>query len=160
MCWQCDNPNGTTEQYLDELRASIRIHGWVVQSVDDDRLPFAYTIGLHDHGLPELLVTGLPQENAARLLNDVAVAAVGGRAFEPGAHIAVGDGPLLEIVEVDHPDAHLNFAVALGGRDIRALQLVWSDDRGRWPWAAGWGPGQLRQPVLGIRAHKVGRRTQ
>ena len=32
---------------------------------------------------------------------------------------------------------------------------VWSDDRGRWPWAAGWGPGQLRQPVLGVRAQKT-----
>jgi hypothetical protein len=155
MCWQCDNPNGTTEEYLDELRASIRMHGWVVQGVDDDRLPFAYTIGLHHRGLPELLVTGLSQEDAARVLNDVAVAAVGGRVFEPGAHIAVGDGPLLEIVEVDHPDAHLNFAVALGGPDVRALQLVWADDRGRWPWAAGWGPGQRRQPVLGIRSRRA-----
>jgi hypothetical protein len=150
MCWQCDNPNGTTEEYLDELRASIRMHGWVVQGVE----------GLHARGLPELLVTGLSQESAARVLNDVAVAAVGGRVFEPGAHIAVGDGPLLEIVEVDHPDAHLNFAVALGGPDIRALQLVWADDRGRWPWAAGWGPGQRRQPVLGIRSQKAARRTQ
>jgi hypothetical protein len=160
MCWQCDNPNGTTEEYLDELRASIQLHGWVVQGVEDDRLPFAYTIGLHDRGLPELLVTGLPQEDAARVLNDVAVAAVGGRVFKPGAHIAVGDGPLLEVVEVEHPDAHLNFAMALGGPNIRALQLVWADDRGRWPWAAGWGPGQLRQPVLGIRAQKAARRTQ
>ncbi|MBW8711109.1 MAG: DUF4262 domain-containing protein, partial [Mycobacterium sp.] len=72
MCWQCDNTNGTTEEYLDELRATIRIHGWAVQSVEDDRLPFAYTIGLHDRGLPELLVTGLSPQPAARLLNDVA----------------------------------------------------------------------------------------
>jgi len=55
MCWQCDNPNGTTEEYLDELRASVRLHSWVVQGVEDDRLPFAYTIGLHDRALPELL---------------------------------------------------------------------------------------------------------
>jgi hypothetical protein len=154
MCWQCDNPNGTTEEYLDELRATIRIHGWVVQGVEDDRLPYAYTIGLHNRGLPELVVTGLPPERAAHVLNDVAAAACGGRVFRPGAHVAVGDGPLLEIVEVDHPDAHLNFAVALGGPEIRALQLVWADDRGRWPWAAGWGPGQRRQPVLGVRVRR------
>ena len=73
----------------------------------------------------------------------------------PGAHIAVGAGPLLEIVEVEHPDAHMNFAVALGGPDIRALQLVWADDRGRWPWAANWGHGRRRQPVLGVRAQKA-----
>jgi Domain of unknown function (DUF4262) len=56
---------------------------------------------------------------------------------------------------VDHPDAHMNFAVALGGPDIRALQLVWADERGRWPWAAGWGQARRRQPVLGIRAQKA-----
>jgi hypothetical protein len=68
MCWQCDNPNGTTEEYLDELRETIRINGWAVQGVEDDRRPFAYTIGLHDRGLPELLVTGLSPERAARVL--------------------------------------------------------------------------------------------
>ena len=59
MCWQCDNPNGTTEEYLGELRETIRVNGWAVQGVEDDRRPLAYTIGLHDRGLPELLVTGL-----------------------------------------------------------------------------------------------------
>ncbi len=155
MCWQCGNPNGTTEEYLDELRETIRINGWAVQGVEDDRRPFAYTIGLHDRGLPELLVTGLSPERAARVLNDVAGATVGGRVLDPGAHIAVGAGPLLEIVVVEHPDAHMNFAVALGGPDVRALQLVWADDRGRWPWAANWGHGRRRQPVLGVRAQKA-----
>jgi hypothetical protein len=155
MCWQCDNPSGTTEEYLDELRATIRLHGWAVQGVEDDRRPYAYTIGLHDRGLPELLVTGLSPEPAARLLNDVAAAAVSGRVLKPGARIAEGAGPLLEIVGVEHPDAHMTFAVVLGGRDVRALQLVWADERGRWPWAAGWGHGRRRQPVLGVRAQNA-----
>src|SRR6476661_6742042 len=103
MCWQCDNPNGTTEEYLGELRETIRINGWAVQGVEDDRRPYTYTIGLHDRGLPELLVTGLSPQRAARVLNDVAGAAVGGR----------------------------------------------------WPWAAGWGHGRRRQPVLGVRAQKA-----
>ena len=37
MCWQCDNPNGTIEEYFDELRAAIRTQGWVVQYVESDR---------------------------------------------------------------------------------------------------------------------------
>jgi hypothetical protein len=155
MCWQCDNPDGTTEEYLEELRATIALHGWAVQAVEDDRMPYAYTVGLHAHGLPELLITGLSDHRAAEVLNDVARAAVHGRVLIPGAHMAVGDGPLLEIVEVDHPDAHMTFAVVLGGPDVRALQLVWADERGRWPWAAGWGQGRRRQPVLGIRGRKA-----
>jgi hypothetical protein len=159
MCWECDNPNGTEEEYLDELRETIRLHRWAVQSVEDDRLPYAYTIGLHDRGLPELLVTGLLPEPAARVLNGAAAAAVTGRALTPGAHIAVGGGPLVEIVEVDHPDAHMYFALALGGPDVRALQLVWADDRGRWPWASGWGNGRRRQPVLGIRSRRAAQKA-
>jgi hypothetical protein len=33
--------------------------------------------------------------------------------------------------------------------------LVWADERGRWPWAAGWGHGRRRQPVLGVRAQNA-----
>ncbi|MGO8941805.1 MAG: DUF4262 domain-containing protein [Mycobacterium sp.] len=53
MCWQCDNPHGTTDEYLDSLRDTIADHGWVVQFVESEQRPFAYTIGLHEKGLPE-----------------------------------------------------------------------------------------------------------
>ena len=33
MCWNCDHPNATIDEYLDELRAAIRKHVWVVQYV-------------------------------------------------------------------------------------------------------------------------------
>ena len=151
MCWQCDNPNGTIEEYFDELRATIRTQGWVVQYVESDRTPYAYTIGLHDWGLPELLVTGVSPQRATRLLNKLARDTLRGTTLEPGQQISVPTGPLVEIVKVNHPDAHLNFAVAFGGPDVRAMQLVWADGRGRWPWAPGFCDGRARQPVLGYR---------
>ncbi len=53
MCWQCDNPSATTEDYLNVLRATIRRdHGWAVQYVESDNRPFAYTVGLHSRGCP------------------------------------------------------------------------------------------------------------
>ena len=76
----------------------------------------------------------------------------GGNPFTPGQQISVPTGPLIEIVEVQHPDAHMDWAVAFGGPELRALQLVWADDRGCWPWAVGFGDGRRRQPVLGLRA--------
>lgn len=155
MCWQCDHPDSTIEEYFDELRETIRRHGWAVQYIEDDRRPFAYTIGLHDRGLPELLITGQLPPRSVSVLNAVANAAVNGSVFLPGEHMALGDEVLIEFVEVDHPDAHLKFAVALGGPEVRALQLVWADERGRWPWAAGWGHGRRRQPVLGVRAQNA-----
>jgi hypothetical protein len=99
MCWKCDNPNGTNDDYLDELR----------QMMDD------------------------------------------GTFLTPAMHIDYQDRFLIEVVEVEHPDVHLKFAVGICGPDVRALQLVWADDRGRWPWDAGWGHGRRRQPVLGVR---------
>ncbi|GAS91983.1 uncharacterized protein RMCB_6079 [Mycolicibacterium brisbanense] len=71
MCWQCDNPNGTIEEYLDGLCATIDDHGWAVQSVQSDKRPFCYTVGLHRHGLSELIITGMAAHAAARLLNSI-----------------------------------------------------------------------------------------
>jgi hypothetical protein len=58
MCWQCDNPSDAEED-IDGLRANVCAHGWAIKYVEDKRRPYAYTIGLHELGLPELLVTGV-----------------------------------------------------------------------------------------------------
>jgi hypothetical protein len=150
-----DQPNTTTDDYLDELRRTMQEHGWAVQYVESDRIPFAYTVGLHDCGLPELLMTGVSRQRAIRLLNVVAKDMMGGRTLTPGQKIAVTSGPLVELVEVANPDAHMTWAVAFGGQGVRALQLVWADGRGRWPWAAAFSDGRGRQPVLGVRAQKA-----
>ena len=67
MCWMYDHPEASAQDYLDVLRTKMRKNGWAVQYVESDRIPFAYTIGLHDWGLPELLVTGVSPPRASRL---------------------------------------------------------------------------------------------
>jgi hypothetical protein len=155
MCWKCDHPNATVNDYLDELRKTMLESGWAVQYVEGGRAPFAYTVGLHDCGLPELLITGVSAQRATRLLNTVAGNTLAGRTLTPGQKIAVQSGPLVEVVEVTNPDVHLKWAVAFGGPKVRALQLVWADGRGRWPWAAAFSDGRGRQPVLGVRAQNA-----
>lgn len=153
MCWQCDNPQATTEDYLRTLVAIIDEHRWAVQFVESDERPFAYTVGLHDLGLPELLITGLAPQTSLRLLNSIAhYLADDGMRLRPGEHIDYQNQFMLEVVEVEHPDVHLKFACALFGEAVRALQLVWTDDRHRWPWDRGWSHERARQPVLGMRA--------
>jgi hypothetical protein len=154
MCWLCDHPDATQEDYFDVLRAKVLQHGWVVQYVESVRTPFAYTIGLHDLGVPELLVTGVSTQRARRLLNGVAWHVLCDGPPAPGEQLPVPGGPLVEFVEVDHPDAHMGWAVAFGG-PLRALQVVWADGRGRWPWAAAFCDGRTRQPVLGVRAQNA-----
>jgi len=145
------SPEATHDDYCDLLQRKIRKKGWTVQYVESDRRPYAYTIGLHDWDVPELLMTGVSPQRALRLLDIVARRLVGGDVFAPGQQTSLPDGPLIEIVEVDHPDAHMGWAVAVGGPEIRALQLVWADGRGRWPWSAEFADGRAMQPVLGCR---------
>lgn len=157
MCWQCDNPQATVDDYLDVVRGIIRDRGWAVQFVEGEQRPFAYTIGLHLRDRPELLITGLPPQASARLLNSIASRILqGGIVLKPGMRIDGPDGLLLEVVEVEHPDVHLRCALAIFDEPLRALQLVWTDDRRRWPWDRGWARGRRRQPVFGRRCTMAG----
>jgi hypothetical protein len=151
MCWLCDHPEATREDYHDVLRRTVREHGWAVQYVEDDRIPFAYTVGLHEAGVPELLVTAVSPERARRLLNSVAHYTVRERVPAPGDTINLPDGWHGEFVKVAQPDAHMTFAVELYGSDVRALQIVWRDKQGHSPWCPDFNIGGLRQPVLGVR---------
>lgn len=156
MCWQCDHPEGTRQDYLDYLRGLIDAYGWAVQGVERARLrpPWAYTVGLTMLGMPELVATGLSEGRAARLLNDVAAHAVHAAAPQPGEQVALAGGPVIEIVKVTDPAAHLEIAVDLYGPGVRALQVVHADDRGHWPWEVGYRGVRGGQPVLGMRASR------
>lgn len=152
MCWMCDHPGSTVDDYLDEIRRKIRRAGWAVQYVEDDRVPYAYTIGLTPHGLPEFLMTGISPQLALRVLGGITDSAPDVDVPIPGERRVFSGGTLVEVVEVEHPDAHMNAAIAIYGPDVRALQLVWADWRGHWPWASIFDDGRGTQPVLGPRA--------
>ena len=70
----------------------------------------------------------------------------------PGESVLVEGGPLMEVVQVAEPSAHLFAAVEFYGPGIQALQLVYADDGGNWPWDAGFRGHKGGQPVLGLRA--------
>lgn len=150
MCWACDNPGGDPLRNVHELMVR---HGWAVQGVERhrDRPPWAYTVGLTEAGLPELVVTGMGLAEACDLLNDVAHHVVHAEPPVPGERIPFEGGPLVEVVRLNTPEAHLHTAVALFGPGVRALQLVWADDRGHWPWERGFRGLRGGQPVLGAR---------
>jgi hypothetical protein len=157
VCWECDHPGSTRLDYLNHMRKLADDYGWAVQGVERwrDRPPWAYTVGLTRHGQPELVVTGMRIEPAACLLNQVAGHIMHAAAARPGEQIPWDGGPLIEIVKVSEPSAHLHLAVEFHGPRIRALQIVHADDRGRWPWEVGYRGLRGGQPVLGRRAVSV-----
>jgi hypothetical protein len=139
----CENPSDSdAEEDIDGLRDCVREHGWVIKYVEDHRRPYAYTMGLHQFGMPELVVTGVTTERAFALLDYF-------------IEETIGDCAMIEAVDVDHPDAHLDLAVRLFGPKLRAVQLVWTDMCRLWPWDARYDFGGLRQPVLGVRAQNA-----
>jgi len=154
MCVFCDDPTLTYPEFLAGMARKAREYGWAIQGVERHGAhpPWAYTVGLTPLDRPELLVTGMPLQRAARLLNEVATHLLQREPPRPGERMRVATGPLVEFVTVEHPDVHLLTAMALHGPAVRGKQVVWSDDRERWPWERGFRGYRGGQPVLGPRA--------
>ncbi|WP_428341680.1 DUF4262 domain-containing protein [Mycobacterium sp.] len=159
MCWKCDHPDSTMQEWMELIYEKVKENGWIVQYVSG-HMSFAYTIGLHERGLPELLVTGMPPERANLVLTTVGEYLLKGGRPVPGERMLIGGELLLDFVQVQHPSAHLKFAANFYGPDLRALQLVWPDEHGHRPWCAEFSNGGVRQPVFGIRVDPPERRDR
>lgn len=145
------------DAYLSNCRKVIAEHGWMVQgvfpTVDDPGPPFAYTVGLCQAGLPEMVTVGLPADPATVFLNELAHRAL---AEEP----KVGDRWTVDA----NPDLVWEFApvsdrwacenVTLPRRlwpnaAVTALQVLWPDKGGNHPNQSGWTLGDA-QPLLAV----------
>ena len=158
MCWMCERPEATFADYVEEvLQPMIDRFGWAVQAVGGSRVhaPFSYTVGLTARGLPELVVTGKQPVEAAAILNGFAGHVSRAVPPEPGDRVQLGTR-WFEVVGLPHPEAHLFVATGLF-EGVQALQLVWPDERGQWPWQRGHRGGRGGQPVLGPRAEPQAR---
>ena len=154
MCGMCDGSTRAAE--LRKMRDLVDRYGWALQFVEGDRVrsPWAYTVGLVRYGLPEFAVTGWEPERAGSLLNDTAHGAVcHDERWEPGRQFRLADDTRMEVVELSRPEVHLTTSALLFPEErLRALQLVWSDGRRRWPWSARFNDRRGGQPVLGPRS--------
>ncbi|AWV48402.1 DUF4262 domain-containing protein [Mycobacterium leprae] len=59
---------------------------------------------------------------------------------------------MVEVVAIEYPDAHMDTATVIYSSTVKALQLVWTYRRSRWPWEPGFNDGRSIQPVLGVRS--------
>jgi hypothetical protein len=145
------------EEFLQNQQRLINKFGWAVTAV----LPefggsghtFAYTVGLTERDLPELVIAGPDPLTAQALLNDMA-GRVSSRAepFTHGQRVAdllVGYDAI--IVEGPATDALLpGAAYAQYGKDrVRLQQIVWPDPHSRFPWDDGYQYPAHVQPLLG-----------
>lgn len=115
---------------------------------------FTYSIGLFKtYGHAEIIILGLPPELAINILCHAADLIKEGRAFEQERRVAdvfVNYDCVLKPVDATVYRHFLKAAIWFyDGANFPALQAVWPDARGRFPWEPGVTDGYLRvQPGL------------
>jgi hypothetical protein len=138
----------------------IAQHGWAIRGVfasDDGSTPeFAYTVGLHDRGCPELITFGVQYRVAGSLLNELAGQLVG-EGMEDFRLVvgprAMEGWPVKFYILPCDPSALEDDAAGVlsrSGGQAKVAQVCWSDEAGNFPWEHGF-DARLRgvQPVLG-----------
>jgi hypothetical protein len=136
----------------------IRRVGWAVTAVypntPDDGAPFAYTIGLTEHGdgQPEFIIAGLHPLISHALLNDMAARTHRGDTFTHAQVITdLIDG--YPAILIDGTPTDLLWPGAACARyhttHIRLRQIVWPDPDSRFPWDPSYAYPEDIQPLIG-----------
>lgn len=144
--------SGPDAVFADLLRM-IDEYGWAVRNVGAGPEPgeaaFSYTIGLTAFGHPEVVITGMPFEHAQTFLNNIGSDVRDGKRFEAGTvNEDLAPTPVLFLSVVQ--DEELVAVRQVYGR-CSAVQMVWPDSAGRFPWVAGYNNPPDAQPLLGPR---------
>lgn len=128
---------------IERIRSDVAEYGWSVMKVSNDRGPdFAYSIGMYrTFGHPELLMFGLEIDTMHQLLNDAGEAVRSGARFQNGRETDVlldGYSVIFRTVPEFQYPGHLGWATEYyGGEAFPALQIVYPDRTGAWPWQDG-----------------------
>lgn len=137
------------------VMADVSEWGWhTVRVADEGSLPYAFSVGLFrsfDHA--EVVLFGLPADHLVSAVGRVAARVRDGERFEHGdvaGDIVEGHAVAVRRVVPRHYPAHLGYAIWYhGGPRFPAVQLVWADDAGRFPWDRWFSPAHRdAQPLL------------
>lgn len=130
-----------------EVRTDVLTYGWHVAgaTADAGAPAWRYTVGLHrTHQHPEVVVSGLSHEVTEALLAAVVRHVRAGTRFEAGdAYDGILERYACAFRAVDRRwyTLYLPHAVAFyGGTRFPALQCLWPDRLGRFPWERGCDP--------------------
>ena len=126
--------------FSEQIRASVDEHGWAAVAVASEP-PFTYTAGLwRSLNHPELIVTGLPAETAKVVLDHAVDEIKRGQPIRDGTIVRglIGEYPVAARRVQPSSLAQLAFAAELyRGVTFSAIQLVWPDRAGHFPWHIG-----------------------
>jgi hypothetical protein len=126
-----------------KLMEDISTHGWtdigIFPTREDEGERFNYTVGMAEYDHPEMLVVGLENVQAHGVLASAYDLIRKGIRLEPNTFVAeiVRDYDIA-VVKVDDPlDPATPFTLAMElYGEVKAIQLVWPDEKRRFPWDA------------------------
>lgn len=130
-----------------KLLSDIETVGWHVIHICEDEQGPAYTFSVgfyYTFQQPEVLIMGLSQEVAHELLKIVVLGMAAGktlRPFERVSNFAQGYDCAFAPIEIEHFRDYLGYAVWFYRNlpsPFPAMQLVWPDKDGRFPWEANY----------------------
>ena len=141
-----DVPTDGFNDHEKEIVAKVRKHGWFCTSVfaEEGSLGFSYSTGFWVNlGRPELLIFSVPPEMAHAVLWAFYRAPVEGT-WPIGEPLSgfVENLPvmLMPVAKAHYATYPLSSRWFYGGEEFPALQVVWPDTEGRFPWEEGADP--------------------
>lgn len=162
--------NDELERKRDAYRSMIRASGYALVSVDDDDndLPFHYTVGLTNGGLPELLLVGkFERPVAEHILNSVAAILIGRGATGtfgdynqtvPGLLTDAEDKSIdMRLQVIDQAEAERVYLIQaepiLHEHLVGVVQILTPDNWGRYPDEAGYNFDEYPQVLAAPKAY-------
>lgn len=147
----CDMCKGKSQrQVVAETKLAIARYGWSVAMVKGKLATpdYGYTIGFTEQRHPELLITGGTAGETADALSMLAgMVLVHGHKLMPGNTFEL-PGRDIYLAPIEQPRNILPMAAKLYSWRMTALQVVWADDDGQFPWERS-PPDDLAQPLYG-----------
>lgn len=120
------------------IEENIEKYGHTVIATYTSMTNMAYTVGLTDKGLSEIVVFGLPEQSAHIVLNDSAQLAMENKLFLDVPNRLLANFPLIfKRVPPEAGVGYVNIANARAEHPVKLIQLVWPDEKGLFPWEDG-----------------------
>jgi hypothetical protein len=146
-CYCCEHGEEETQAHIAEMVASM---GFAIMTVPG-QVPFHYTIGLWDQGLPEFVIMGLSPRQGHVMLNMLVLFSL--NEGMPALNTPFDDISTMPsmLVEVDEIFREEIFGSAMRHTDNhgRIVQMLWPDKEGRFPGDPEFALEYLiRQPLL------------
>ena len=132
-CAQCDMGE---DEFGAEIEATVKEHGhMIIMTETEKRVPMAYTVGLAEAGLPELVCFGL-QPKDADVLNPAAdLLRKGELPLDTPFKGFTKQALVFKAVPPERGVGYVNWANARIGRPVKLIQMVWPDKAGQYPWS-------------------------